>query len=150
MRSTWLMAIKAGHFKTWPGLTYNNACRYCPSVVETLKVHMVQTRQNVRSTKLKETQADIVKLQFKKQFTGAGYGAKTRSNELPDMEKPPPGNESVNELHVKVLHQIKIYTDDTGRFPSKARSGNKYVMVAYHSSNVILFEHFASKKTNIA
>ena len=62
------------------------------------------------------------------------------------MEEPPPGNDSVNELHVKVLHQSKLYTYDTGRFPTRARSGNQYVMVAYHSSNVILFETFESRK----
>ena len=52
----------------------------------------------------------------------------------------------MNELHVKVYHQSKLYTDDTGRFPTRARSGNQYIMVAYHSSNVILIEPFASRK----
>ena len=107
---------------------------------------MVQSLQNVRSTKLNKTEAEIVKQQFKQQFTGAGYGAKTRSDKLPDTEKPSPGNESVNELHVKVLYQSKLYTDNTGRFPTKAQSGNQYAMVAYHLSNVILFEPFASRK----
>ena len=65
VRSTWITAIKAGNFKTWPGLTHNNARRYCTYADETLKVHMTQTRQNFRSTKLKETQADIVNLHFK-------------------------------------------------------------------------------------
>ena len=67
-----------------------------------------------------------------------------RSDGLADIEKPPPGNESVNKLHVNVLHQRKIYTDDTGPFPTKGQSSNQYIMVAYHSSNVILFEPFAS------
>ena len=58
---------------------------------------------------------------------------KTRVNEFPDREEPPPGNDSVNELHVKVLQQSKLYMDDNGRFPTKAQSGNQYVMVAYHS-----------------
>ena len=62
------------------------------------------------------------------------------------MEKTPPENESLNELHIKVLHQSKLYTDDTGRFPTKAQSGNQYAMVAYHLSNVIFFEPFASRK----
>ena len=52
----------------------------------------------------------------------------------------------MNELHVKVYHQSKLYTDDTGRFPTRARSGNQYIMVAYHSSNVILFEPFALRR----
>ena len=146
VRSTWLTAIKAGNFKTWPGLTYNNVRHYCPSSDETLKGHMVQTRQNIRSTKLKETQSDIVNIQFKQQFTRAGYGSKTKRVKLPDIEKPPPRNKSVNKLHVNVLQQIKFYTDDTRRFPTDARSGNQYVKVAYHSSNFILFEPFASRK----
>ena len=73
MRSTWLAAIKAGNFKTWPELTYNNDRRYGLSADETIKGHMVQSRQNVRSTKLKEIEADIIKQQFKQQFTGAGF-----------------------------------------------------------------------------
>ena len=52
VRSTWLNAIKAGNYASWPGLTYNNASRYCPSVDETIKCHVVQTRQGVRSIKL--------------------------------------------------------------------------------------------------
>ena len=84
MRSTWLTAIKAGNFKTWPGLTYNNARRYCPSAGEFIKGHMVQTRKNVRSTKIKESKADILK----QQFARALYGAKTRVGELPDSRRP--------------------------------------------------------------
>jgi len=49
-----------------------------------------------------------------------------------------------NELHVHVVHQSKLYTDNTTRFPTRARSGNQYVMVAYHSSNSILVAPFKS------
>ena len=50
-------------------------------------------------------------------------------------------------MHVKVIHKNKLYTDDTGRFPVRARSGNQYVMVAYHTaSNVILVQPFVSRK----
>ena len=66
VRSTWLTAIKAGYFKTCTGLTYKNACWYFTSTDETLKGNMIQNRQNVRSTKLKETQAESVHLQLKR------------------------------------------------------------------------------------
>ena len=49
--STWMNAIKAGNYESWPWLTYNNRARYCPSADENIKGHMVQTRQGVRSTK---------------------------------------------------------------------------------------------------
>ena len=52
VRSTWLKAIKNGNFNSWPGLTYNNAAKYCPQSVETMKGHMVQSSQGVRSTKM--------------------------------------------------------------------------------------------------
>ena len=41
----------------------------------------------------------------------------------------------------------KLYTDDTRCFPIRARSGNQYVMIAYHEEgNLILQKPFKSKK----
>jgi hypothetical protein len=40
----------------------------------------------------------------------------------------------------------KLYMDNTGRFPIKARSGNQYVMIAYHANgNLILQQAFKSR-----
>ena len=63
-----------------------------------------------------------------------------------EIVEPTPGNDSVNELHVQVLQKHIIYTDYTRRFPIRARSGNQYNMVSYHSSNVVLVELFSSRK----
>ena len=65
---------------------------------------------------------------------------------MPEIDEPTPGNDSVNELYVQVVQKHILYTDDTGRLPIRARSGNQYFMVAYHSSNVILVEPFSSRK----
>ena len=51
VRSTWLKAIKNGNFNSCPGLTYNNAAKYCPQSMETIKGNMVKSSQGVRSTK---------------------------------------------------------------------------------------------------
>ena len=51
VRSTWLKTIKNGNFNSWPGLTYNNAAKYCPQSLETMKGHMVQYSREVISTK---------------------------------------------------------------------------------------------------
>ena len=41
----------------------------------------------------------------------------------------------------------KFYTDNTGRLPIHARSGNHYIVVAYHyDANLILANPFASRK----
>ena len=40
-----------------------------------------------------------------------------------------------------------MYTDDCGRFPILSRSGNKYIMIAYHfDSNTIIQSPFANRK----
>ena len=51
-----------------------------------------------------------------------------------------------NELFIRVLPISKLYTDDTGRFPVKARSGNQYVMIAHHADgNLILQQAFKTR-----
>ena len=51
-----------------------------------------------------------------------------------------------NELYLNVVPMSKLYTDDTGRFPVRARSGNQYVMIAYHADgNLILQQPFKTK-----
>ena len=59
VKSTWFKAIKNGNFDSWPGLIYNNAAKYFPHSVETLKGHMVQSSQGVRSTKKNKYQKHI-------------------------------------------------------------------------------------------
>ena len=65
---------------------------------------------------------------------------------MPEIDEPTPRNDSVNELYGQVIQKQILYTDDTGWFPIRDRSGNQYVMVAYHSSNIILVEPFSSRK----
>ena len=87
----------------------------------TLLGHLVQKIQGVRYTKMK---------------------APTSSQQhhiLPQVKS--------NELHVFVTPISKLYTDATGRFPVHARSGNRYIMIAYHcDANLILAELFPSRK----
>jgi len=41
---------------------------------------------------------------------------------------------------------LLLYSDDTGRFPVRARSDNQYVMIAYHTvGNLILQQAFPTK-----
>ena len=53
VKSTWLAVIHAGSFASYPGLTLANASKYCPSSVESFKVHLTQSLKGVRSTKKK-------------------------------------------------------------------------------------------------
>ena len=106
---TWLNAIKEGNYRTWTGLTQNNVTSYCSPEDDTIKGHMVQSWQGVRSTKPKKIRRPIPSI-------------------FPD-DLPLPFTAS-NELHMHTVHIRNIYTYDMGRFPVKARSGNQYLMVA--------------------
>ena len=119
VRYTWLKAIKNGKYASWPGLTYENAKKYCPSADKTIKGHYVQSRQGVRLTQPKVQQE----------------------------QQQVPALPSTNDLHITVETISKLYTDDTGRLPSKARIGNQYVMISFHSdTNAILIAPFKSRK----
>jgi hypothetical protein len=48
--SSWLKAIDAGHFATWPGLTIDLVRKHLAKSVATSKDHMRQERQHLRST----------------------------------------------------------------------------------------------------
>ena len=49
--NTWTKAIDAGYFATWPGLTSDLVRKHLPKLLATVKVHLKQYRQNIRSTK---------------------------------------------------------------------------------------------------
>ena len=80
------------------------------------KGHMNQTRQNVRSTKLKPQPFEICD-------TRALKGKKER------------------DIFTKVYNvRETIYSDQTGQFPKRSLSGNKYmmVMVEIDSSGILV------------
>ena len=82
---------------------------------------MTQVRQGIRSTKIKDKAREV-----------------TSEEEDQQEDEELTFNDSVNELNIRVIHKSKLYTDDTGRFPVKSRAGNQYIMIGYHSSNLIL------------
>jgi hypothetical protein len=125
-KQTWLEAIKAGNCDSFDGLTYSNVVRYCPDADETILGHLAQQRQNVCSTKPCPPALNPALL-------------------LPAIAPKEPELPS-NEVHIRVVPISKLYTDDTERFPVKARSGNQHVMIAYHANgNLILQQAFKTR-----
>ena len=52
----------------------------------------------------------------------------------------------IYKRYISWWNTSKLYTDDTGRFPVHARSGNQYIMIAYNCySNVIIASTFKSR-----
>jgi hypothetical protein len=126
VKQTWLDAITRGTYDSWPGLTYKLAARHCPSSDETLFGHMAKPRQHIRSIRAVPA-------------TARNDTTTANANDTPTTQADP----------LITIHKIPInyiFTDDTGRFTPRARSGNQYVMVALHSeSNAILVQPFQTK-----
>jgi hypothetical protein len=121
-KQMWLNTIKAGNRDTFDGLTYSNAARYCPDDDKMIIGHLAQQRQYVRSTKPMTTSL------------------------APLAVLPPPISMPSNQDFVVTKLLSKLFTDDTGHFPIRARSGNQYVIIAFHANgNLILQQAFKSK-----
>lgn len=54
VEESWIKAIKAGNYNTWPNLTPSIVRRHFPESDETQKGHMKRQRQGVRSTRVRE------------------------------------------------------------------------------------------------
>jgi hypothetical protein len=122
VKQTWLNTIKAGNCDTFDGLTYSNAARYCPDADKTIMGHLAQQCQNVRLTKPKPTSL------------------------VPLAVPPPPIAMPSSQVSVFTKPLSKLFTNNTGRFPIRARSGNQYVMIAFYANgSLILQQAFKSK-----
>jgi hypothetical protein len=118
VKQTWLDAAKAGNCDSFDELTYSNIVRYCPDSDETILGHLTQQR-HVRSTRPCPARKP------------SGLTCPVIDLSTPEL--------ATNELFLNVLLLSKLYTNDTGRFPVRARSGNQYIMIAYHADgNLIL------------
>jgi hypothetical protein len=116
--STWAAAVDAGHYTTWPGLTAALINKHLPKSEATIKGHMQQQRQNIRSTQPKAAPTDATTPDAKCQFVYAAIVDATG----------------------------RIDTDLTGRFPVTASSGNKYIFLLYdYDSSAIIVEAISSR-----
>jgi hypothetical protein len=52
VKSTWIKAIKNGHFTSWPGLTEHAVEKHLSKSTSMTKGHLNQQRQHARSTKV--------------------------------------------------------------------------------------------------
>lgn len=121
--STWIRAINAGHFSSWPNLTTENVRKYLQPSIATSKGHMDQRRKNIQSTK-----ASTI----------------SPANDDDDFTAHPTCTDGKRSHFVyAALLEVptvtgKIYSDLTGRFPIQSSTGNKYIMVVYdYDSNYI-------------
>ena len=105
VKYTWLRAIKKGNLATWPRLTYSNAAKYFPHAVETIKGHMVQYSQGVRSTKKKTHPSRGIKKEPAK-------ATQEKEDEREDIPPPPSKhNNSILGINQSVNSTLMIVGD---------------------------------------
>ncbi len=127
-KATWLKAIEAGFYTSWPLLTTKAVKRHFPEAPETAKGHMRRIKSGVRSTKAQvDEPAEIQQ-------------AETVLAELRKKHK---------DIYVNVKDATEmVHTDQTGRFPVTSSRGHRYIMVLIEiDSNYIAMEPMKSRET---
>ena len=116
-KTTWLKAIRAGNYVSWPGLTAKAVNKYFPESDETQQGHMRNVKQGIRSTKERKTETVI--------------------KEGVELTQP---LRKHNNVYVRIDDAKEtIYTDQTGAFPVRSRNGNRYIMIMCEmDSNAIM------------
>ena len=130
VKETFIKAVRAGNYATWPKLTVNLIHKYMPDSDEAAKGHLKGQRQGIRSTKLRALEKLL-------------EGAETRikiEGESSQSQPPPPTK--LNDMFTQVVDLTEeIHTDQTGAFPHTSQRGNRYIMVAIHlDANYIFAE----------
>ena len=126
-KATWIKAIEAGNYATWPLLTTKAVKKYFPEADETSKGHMRRVKSGVRSTKAQVQEPEEIQL-----------AATTLAN--------------LRKKHRDIYVQIKeaselVYTDQTGQFPVTSSRGHKYIMVLVEvDGNYIAMEPMRSRE----
>ncbi len=101
---TWIKAIKAGNYNTWPTITPATVQRHFPESNETQKGHMNKQRQGVRSTRVLAETTDV--------------------KNIPALPK-------MKDIYIKIYNATKtMHSNQTGRFPATSSRGNEYIMVS--------------------
>jgi hypothetical protein len=99
VKETFLDAVRARYYATWPGLTTTLIAKHFPDSDETQKGLMIGRRKGVRSTRVKP--ACEIKIK-------------------PGTKDPPPkpiGNKKMDDIFVKIYKLAEeIHTDQTGAF----------------------------------
>ena len=147
-KSTWIKAIKAGFFTTWPKLTAEAVQKFLESSTITSKGRMKQTEKNIRSTKRLANRVAVPKIDPENDpATISSTTDAEHQISVEDLVPDSPLPEKTNEVFCKIINQEeKIYSDQTGAFPLPSSRGYRYIMVFYDvDSNAILTRPTKSK-----
>jgi hypothetical protein len=139
--STFVRAIKRGHFNSWPGLTAQLINKSLPPSIATVKGHIAQEKQHLQSTGKHKTQnihpiQDLCEKLDSLNINNPPHKGNHTDYDTNDTFPPfDPNNCKTNEVAYIVVDRKQLctaYTDLTGRFPQRSSRGNEYVLIGYH------------------
>ena len=112
----WLHAVKNRQYASWPGLTPEAIAKHFPESKETLRGHVQKTKSGQRSTKHNQGwENNLIN--------------ENEANAEADLTRPTTKERNIF-IQVYNLEKdealLKMYTDQTGRFPKKSSQGNQY------------------------
>jgi hypothetical protein len=122
VKSTWITAIKNGHFTSWPGLIEHAVEKHLSKSTSTTKGNLNQQRQHSRSTKV--TDPTVIRAE-------------------PDLDQ----GIKTQYIYAETIDAGQIYTDQTGRFPVVSSKGNKYIMILYDYDRNAIFSQPIKERT---
>ena len=110
-------AVSAGRLSMFPQLTMDILNKHPPNSIHTAKGHLDRIKQGIRSTKLKDF--TLHKEDMNYEPDNGDYIPLQTSSEIQ------------NGVFVKTFHPHTIYSDATGDFPIKAKSGNQSILIVF-------------------
>ena len=143
-KTTWIKAINAGFFASWPKLTADAVKKHLnPSPISS-RGRIQQTPKNLRSTK------NANRIAIPSSPIVDDHATINKTDDFPeqiyaqDISEKTMIHEKCNEVFIKIK---TIYSDQTGPFPVPSSRGYKYLMVFYDvDSNAILARPIKTKK----
>jgi hypothetical protein len=131
-KPTWVAAIKNRQFALRPGLTAKAVTKHFLELEETAKGHDHKTGSGLYSTKT--TASDDM------------YSDNHDNDTAPKPHPPPYPTTKQCKVYIKIYDlkdkaQLKMYSNQTRKFPKKSSRSNQYIMVVIKlDSNAILVE----------
>jgi hypothetical protein len=128
-KTTWIKAIEAGFYATWPLLTVKAVKKHYPETDETPKGHLRRVKSGIRSTKVQVDEPEEIKK------------AEAALNDLRKKHR---------DIYIQVKDVTElIYTDQMGQFPVTSSQGHKYIMVLVEvDGNYIAMEPMKSREAH--
>ena len=145
---TWIKAIKANFFITWPNLTAEAVQKHLDPSIISSRGRIKQTQKMSGQQRHWQTAWQFQKLKMiltKRQSAKLTMHMNKFSSTT--SQQPLRYQKKTNEVFIKIIQpENKIYSDQTGAFPFPSSRGYRYIMVFYDvDSNAILAQPMKSK-----